>query len=46
MLNFILQINPAATVAAAADSLNTAVTGIQTATTAPEVTETDRKSVV
>ena len=36
MLNFILQINPASTVAAAADSLNNAVTGIQT----PEITET------
>lgn len=41
MLNFILQagINPASTVAAAADSLNTAATGIQTAAT-PEITET------
>jgi biopolymer transport protein ExbB len=41
MLNFILQagINPATTVAAAADTLNNAVTGIQTAAT-PEVTET------
>ncbi|HWY09928.1 MAG TPA: MotA/TolQ/ExbB proton channel family protein [Bacteroidia bacterium] len=41
MLNFILQagINPAATVAAT-DSINNAITGIQTATTAPEVTET------
>jgi biopolymer transport protein ExbB len=39
MLNFILQagINPATTVAAVADTLNNAVTGIQTA---PEVTET------
>ncbi len=36
MLNFILQINPASTVVAAADSLNNAVTGIQT----PEITET------
>ncbi len=41
MLNFILQagINPASTVAAAADSLNTAASGIQTAAT-PEITET------
>lgn len=41
MLNFILQagINPASTVAAAADSLTTAATGIQTAAT-PEITET------
>jgi biopolymer transport protein ExbB len=39
MLNFILQagINPATTVATAADTLNNAVTGIQTT---PEVTET------
>jgi biopolymer transport protein ExbB len=35
MLNFILQINPAATVAAN-DSLNNAVTGIQTASTSAE----------
>lgn len=42
MLNFILQagINPATTVAAATDSLNNAVTGIQTASTTPEITET------
>ncbi len=41
MLNFILQINPATTVAAVADSLNSAVTGIQTAANAvPEITET------
>lgn len=42
MLNFILQagINPATTVAAAADTLNNAVTGIQTAPGTPEVTET------
>lgn len=39
MLNFILQINPAATVATN-DSLNNAVSGIQTATTTPEVTQT------
>jgi len=41
MLNFILQagINPASTVAAAADSLSTAATGIQTAAT-PEITQT------
>ena len=41
MLNFILQINPAATVAAVADSLTNAATGIQTAANAvPEITET------
>lgn len=39
MLNFILQITPVATVATS-DSLNTAVSGIQTGTTTPEVTET------
>jgi biopolymer transport protein ExbB len=41
MLNFILQagINPASTIAATADTLNNAVTGIQTTAT-PEVTET------
>jgi len=42
MLNFILQagINPASTVAAA-DTINNAVTGIQTASTTPEVTQTE-----
>jgi biopolymer transport protein ExbB len=41
MLNFILQagINPATTVATAADTLNNAVTGIQTTPMAPESTE-------